>query len=241
MCRRICVPGLGPYPPRLPPAARTPANQRSASGVGASTSCREVSTWGVTVLFPVRRICGDGRVLIQRWALIPPGCGDWLYGPQPISDQPVGLGFPHRERRYCPRRSPLSCRVCWVRGCMEVLMIRRLDPILPGCRWLSEPPPTISGGIEVSLPCEAASAQEITMFVHSWLKRWMRRRICVPGMGPYPPRLPPVPRTPANQRSASGIGASAPCRQVSTLRITVSSSGRRICGDGSVSDPEMGS
>ena len=179
--------------------------------------------------------------MIQRWDPNFPGCGDWLYGPQPISDQPVGLGFPHRERRYCPRRSPLSCRVCWVRGCMEVLMIRRLDPILPGCRWLSEPPPTISGGIEVSLPCEAASAQEITMFVHSWLKRWMRRRICVPGMGPYPPRLPPVPRTPANQRSASGIGASAPCRQVSTLRITVSSSGRRICGDGSVSDPEMGS
>ena len=79
--------------------------------------------------------------LIQRWAPNLPGCGDWLDGPQPISDQPVGLGFPHRARRYCPRRSPFSSRVCWVRRCREGLMIRRWDPILPGCRWLSEPLP----------------------------------------------------------------------------------------------------
>ena len=60
------------------------------------------------------------------------------------------------------------------------------------------------------------------------------------GMGPYPPRLPLAPPIPANQRSASRVG-------VSTLPggiyrgITVSSPVRRICRDGRVSDPEMGS
>ena len=44
-----------------------------------------------------------------------PGCGGastssrgatlaarWLHEPQPISNQPVGLGFPHRPKRYRP-------------------------------------------------------------------------------------------------------------------------------------------
>ena len=81
----------------------------------------------------------------------------------------------------------------------------------------------ISGGIGVSTPCGAAPTRGITMFVHSWLERRMCRRICDPGIGPYRPRLPLTPRTPANQRSASGVGASAPCRQVSTRGISVSS------------------
>ena len=67
-----CLEGMGPYPPRLPPAARTPANQGSASGVGASTPCREVSTRGITVSFPVRRICGYGRVSDSDMVSHPP-------------------------------------------------------------------------------------------------------------------------------------------------------------------------
>ena len=57
-------------------------------------------------------------------------------------------------------------------------MIRRWDPILPGCCWLYEPPPisdqrwgwgchTLRGGIDPG----------ITMFVPSWLKRWLRRKM----------------------------------------------------------------
>ena len=54
--------------------------------------------------------------LIRGWELILPGCGEtsslvrgatlaarWLHGPQPISNHPVGLGFPHIAGRYRPR------------------------------------------------------------------------------------------------------------------------------------------
>ena len=149
---------------------------------------------------------------------------------------------------------------------MEGLIIRRWDAILPGFRWLYEPPPisdqrwgwgchTLRGGIDPG----------ITMFVPSWLERCIRRRIYDPVMGPYPPRLPLAPRTPANrrssggigastlcrvplaprtpanQRSASEVGASTPCREVSIRGITVSFPVRWICRDGRVSVPEMGS
>ena len=68
--------------------------------------------------------------LVRGWELILPGCGGtstlargatfavgWLHEPQPISNQPVGLGFPHRagrERpvvlRFHPEVAVVSCR-----------------------------------------------------------------------------------------------------------------------------------
>ena len=56
--------------------------------------------------------------LTRGWELILPGCGRtaaltrgatlaalWLHEPQPISNQPMGLGFPHRAGQYQPRDS----------------------------------------------------------------------------------------------------------------------------------------
>ena len=65
--------------------------------------------------------------LIWGWEHILPGCGGtsalargatlaarWLHEPQPISNHPVGLGFPHRAGRYRPGRSLFSCFRPWV-------------------------------------------------------------------------------------------------------------------------------
>ena len=41
---RISDPGMGPYPPRVTLAPRTPAKQQSARGVGVATPCGAVST-----------------------------------------------------------------------------------------------------------------------------------------------------------------------------------------------------
>ena len=51
--------------------------------------------------------------LIRGWGIMLPGysgtsalargatlAARWLHDPQPVSNQPVGLGFPHPERRY---------------------------------------------------------------------------------------------------------------------------------------------
>ena len=65
--------------------------------------------------------------LNQGWELILPGCGGtsalvrgatlaarWLHEPQPISNQAVGLEFPHRAGRYRPGGSPFSSPVVGV-------------------------------------------------------------------------------------------------------------------------------
>ena len=64
--------------------------------------------------------------LTQGWELILPGCGGtsalareatlaarWLHEPQPISNQPVELGFPHLAGRYRPGRFSLSSPGYW--------------------------------------------------------------------------------------------------------------------------------
>ena len=58
-----------------------------------------------------------------------------MYDPQPISDRPVGLGFPHRAGRFRPGGSLISisspdCRSC---TCMEGFLKRRWGAIFPVC------------------------------------------------------------------------------------------------------------
>ena len=85
--------------------------------------------------------------LIRGWELILPGCGGtaalargstlaarWLHEPQPISDHPVGLGFPHPAGRYRPGESAFSSPGCWSCIDMEGLLTRGWDLILPGVR-----------------------------------------------------------------------------------------------------------
>ena len=63
---------------------------------------------------------------IRGWEIIFPGCGGtsalargatlaarWLHEPQPISNQPVWLGLPHRAGQYRPQGSSFSFPVCW--------------------------------------------------------------------------------------------------------------------------------
>ena len=59
-----------------------------------------------------------------------------LYDPQPISDRPVGLGFPHRAGRCRPGGTPFSSPACRSCSCMKGFLIREWKPILPGVRWL---------------------------------------------------------------------------------------------------------
>ena len=60
--------------------------------------------------------------MIQAWGPILPGWR-WLYGLQPISDRPTGLGFQHRAGRYRPgglRFSSPGCRSCRdAQGCLN--------------------------------------------------------------------------------------------------------------------------
>ena len=107
---------------------------------------------------------------MSRWATL---AARWLHEPQPISNHPVRLGFPHRAERYRPGGSALSSLIC--RNCrgMEWVLIRGWEIILSRCdgtsalvrgltlaaRWLHEPQPisnqlvgwgfhTARGGIE---------------------------------------------------------------------------------------------
>ena len=56
----------------------------------------------------------------------------WLYEPQPISHQQVGLGFPHCAGRSRPGGSQFSSLICRSCKCMEGFLIREWDIILPG-------------------------------------------------------------------------------------------------------------
>ena len=79
----------------------------------------------------------------------------WFHEPQPISDQLVGLGFPHRAVRYRPGGSSFSSPVCWRCRDVEGFLIWGWELILPelgetsvldrgatlAARWLLEPQP----------------------------------------------------------------------------------------------------
>ena len=94
--------------------ARSPANQRSAIGVGVSPPCGVILILDTPFPSPGRRSCRRIEVFLI-WGYDPmfPGSGEtstfarggslaarWFHEPQLISNQPVGLGFPHPAGRY---------------------------------------------------------------------------------------------------------------------------------------------
>ena len=101
--------------------------------------------------------CRDMDLFVTRGCEILPGCGGtsalargatlaarWLHEPQPISNHPMGLGFPHPAGRYRPRGSSFSSPSCWscrdmdgflTRG-WQLILPRGWKLILPGVRWL---------------------------------------------------------------------------------------------------------
>ena len=57
----------------------------------------------------------------------------WLHEPQPISHQPMGLGFPHCAGRFRSRRSSFSSPVCWICKRREIFLIGGLEFKFPKC------------------------------------------------------------------------------------------------------------
>ena len=71
--------------------------------------------------------CRDMEGFLTRgWDIIISGCGGtsalargatlaarWIHEPQPISNHPVGLGFPHPAGRYRPGGSEFTFPGCW--------------------------------------------------------------------------------------------------------------------------------
>ena len=164
----IYDPGIRPYPPRVRRdlgvgprgnsrralAPRAPANEQSPSGVGVSTPCGAVSPPGDLRFHPRCWSCsGIDGCPTRGWELIISGCGGtsamaqgatlaarWLHEPQPISNYPVGLGFPHPARRYRPGGSSFTSPGSWSCRDMDGFLTRGWELILLGVRWLSTIP-----------------------------------------------------------------------------------------------------
>ena len=149
---------------------RSPANQRSACEAGVSKPCGAVSTRGTSGSSPGCRSCRCMEVFVIRgWRPILPG-KRWLYvrAPGPISDRPVGLGFPHRAGRFRGGGSPFlfpGCRSC--KG-MGGFLIRECKPMVSGWRWIYSRAPAnqrSACGLEFGTMCGAVSTRGITVFV----------------------------------------------------------------------------
>ena len=132
---------MAPYPPRRLVFLHRPGLCRPG-----------VSPFESSVCWSCRRVDGCG---ILKWEVILPG-RRWLHLFQPISDEPLGLGFPHRAGRYQPGRPPFPSSVCF--RCVEAFRILIWHLILPGFRWLYEPPPISHRPVGLGFPrCDAAN------------------------------------------------------------------------------------
>ena len=77
-------------------APGAPTNQQSPSGVRVSTPCGAVSTPGICVVVPaLLELSMYGRISDSGIGTYPSRRALALYDPQPSSNRPVGLGFPH--------------------------------------------------------------------------------------------------------------------------------------------------
>ena len=154
-------PAMRPYPPRVwrdfgivprgnsrrALVPRAPAHQQPASWVGVPHLAGRYRPGGSAFSSSG---CWSYKYIeafsTRGWERILSGCGGtsalardatlaarWLNEPQPISNQPVGLGFPHRAGRYRRGGSAFSSPGCWSCRYMELPLTRRGDTIIPGC------------------------------------------------------------------------------------------------------------
>ena len=112
--------------------------------------------------------------LIRGWDLILPASGatsalardaipttSWVHEPQPVSNrlQVMGLGFPHRARRYRPEGSPFSS-LGWSCRDLERFLNRGRQLSSPGagapCRW---PEGQLSPRADSMSPSQSAISQ----------------------------------------------------------------------------------
>ena len=190
-----------------------------------------------------------GGFLTRRWELILPGCSGTsalareatiaaccLHEPQPISNQPVGLGFQHHAGRYRPGGSAFSSPASWSCRDMDGFLTGDGELSSPGAagpqRWPEGQLSPRAGSMSPSqsaIPLwgwgfhtlRAVSTRGICVFVPSiWSCRCMAGFL----MRGWQLILPGVrwifARSPANQGSASGTGVSTPYAAVLTRGIT---------------------
>ena len=170
----------------------------------------------------------------------------WLDGPQPISNHPVGLGFPHPARRYRPGGSAFSSLGCW--SCRDVkgFLIQRWELILPRCggtsalsrgatlaaRRLHEPQPISNHTVRLEFP-HPAGRYRPGRYVFSSPGCWSCRYIEGFLLRGWELILPGVRwlyvRSPANLRWASGTGVSTSCGLFRPGGPSFSSPGYRSC------------
>ena len=127
----------------------------------------------------------------------------WLHEPQPISNQPVGLGFPHPAGRCRPGGSAFYFPGYWSCRGMEGFLIWGRELILRGCggprRWpkgqLSPPARSMSPSQSAitqwgrgCTPCGAVSTREICTYVPRLLELERYGKISDPAMGTFHPR-----------------------------------------------------
>lgn len=122
---------------------QTKRNQQSTDGGGVFTSCGAVSIQGSSVFVPDLLDfwmygrssdpgMGHDHLLVGRDLGVVPRRNSprWIHKPSRISNQPVGLTFPHRETRYRSGACSLSLLGCW--GCIweEILTVPGWDRIV---------------------------------------------------------------------------------------------------------------
>ena len=168
-----------------------------------------------------------------------------MYDPQPVSDRPVGLGFPHRTGRFRPGGSAFSSS--GFRSCkgIKVFFIRGWKPIFPGVPWLYVRSPANqqpASGAGVSTPCGAVSTRETTVFVPRLSELQMYGGSCDPGMGLCRPRVALILFSSPSQSAIGRRGwVSTPCGAVSTRGITLFVTGlSELCMYGGIFDTGMG-
>ena len=161
--------------------------------------------------------------MIRDWGLILPGrdatstsalqdtpAARWLDDPQPTSNQPVGLGFPHRAKRYRPGRFSFSSPACGSCRDMETFLIRDKTLCLPvsgatstlargatlAACWLHDPQPNSNQRVELRLPHRAGRYRpwgspfvrpRVVGVVEIWKDFWSGDNLILPVSGATSP------------------------------------------------------
>ena len=125
-----------------------------------------------------------------------------------------GWEFLHRARRHRPNDPQFSCPFCWTCRCVEVSLIREWEPILPMCGTTPQAAANqrSASGVGGFHTVRSGIDRGTTVCVPGSSELYRYGRAYGPGMGPYSPRMPLAPRTPANQRSARPWGWGLPHR-----------------------------
>ena len=158
--------------------------------------------------------------MIRGWIPTFPRCR-WLHEPQPNSDQPVGLGFPHHAERYRLGGPSISSPDCW--GYTLHNVWKDFDSGTG-----PYPPRLYKPQLGVSTQFREVSTRGTTVSIPGLFELCMCGRITDPGIELYPLWVALALRIPAHQQSASGDGVSTPCWDFHTVRSGINPGDHRF-------------